>query len=86
LMEVALYTGRTHQIRVHAASQGHPIAGDDRYGDTEFNKTARQLGLKRIFLHAKSIDFTLPSSGQRITVTAPLDLELEACISAFQNQ
>lgn len=86
LVEVALYTGRTHQIRVHAASQGHPIAGDDRYGDAEFNKLTRQLGLKRIFLHARSIDFTLPSSGQRITVVAPIDPELEKSISAFEQQ
>jgi 23S rRNA pseudouridine955/2504/2580 synthase len=84
LVEVRLYTGRTHQIRVHAEYQGHPIAGDDRYGDAEFNKLARQLGLKRMFLHARSIDFTLPSLGQRITVVAPLDPELEAAIQAFE--
>jgi len=80
LVEVKLYTGRTHQIRVHAQYQGHPIAGDDRYGDMEFNKLVRQGGLKRMFLHAKSLDFTLPSLGQRITVEAPLDHELEAFI------
>ncbi len=84
LMEVKLFTGRTHQIRVHAKHQGHPIAGDDRYGDADFNKTAHQLGLKRMFLHARRIDFTLPSSGQRITVEAPLDSELEECIKAFE--
>src|SRR3989338_6887638 len=61
LVEVELFTGRTHQIRVHASSQGHPIAGDDRYGDPEFNKLARKWGVRRLFLHAKSIDFTLPS-------------------------
>lgn len=85
LMEVKLFTGRTHQIRVHAQHQGHPIAGDDRYGDSDFNKLARQLGLKRMFLHAKSIDFTLPSTGQQIKVTAPLDSELEAAIKAFER-
>jgi len=84
LMEVALHTGRTHQIRVHAQYRGHPIAGDDRYGDTEFNKFVRQLGLKRMFLHARSIDFTLPSLGQRIKVEAPLDTELEAIIKVFK--
>lgn len=83
LMEVKLMTGRTHQIRVHAQHQGHPIAGDDRYGDADFNKLARQLGLKRMFLHARSIDFTLPSLGRRITVVAPLDPELEEGIDAF---
>lgn len=84
LVEVRLMTGRTHQIRVHAAHQGHPIAGDDRYGDPEFNKLVRHLGLKRMFLHARSIDFTLPSLNQHITVIAPLDTELEACIGSFE--
>lgn len=84
LVEVNLFTGRTHQIRVHAQHRGHPLAGDDRYGDAEFNKLARQLGLKRMFLHARSIDFTLPSLEQRITVVAPLDPELEAGIKAFE--
>lgn len=85
LVEVKLYTGRTHQIRVHAAHSGHPIAGDDRYGDPEFNKLARQRGLKRMFLHARSIEFTLPSLNQRIAVTAPLDPELEAGIKGFKR-
>jgi 23S rRNA pseudouridine955/2504/2580 synthase len=78
-------TGRTHQIRVHAQSQGHPIAGDDRYGDPEFNKLARQLGLKRMFLHARTVDFTLPSTGEHIRVVAPLDPELEAGVKAFEK-
>tara|TARA_R110000868_G_scaffold115799_2_gene308982 strand:- start:169 stop:1158 length:990 start_codon:yes stop_codon:yes gene_type:complete len=86
LMEVKLYTGRTHQIRVHAASQGHPIAGDDRYGDPEFNKVARQRGLKRMFLHARSIEFTLPSLDQHITVTAPLDTDLEVGMKGFEKK
>jgi 23S rRNA pseudouridine955/2504/2580 synthase len=85
LMEVKLYTGRTHQIRVHAAHQGHPIAGDDRYGDPEFNKLARKRGLKRMFLHARTIEFTLPSLNQRITVTAPLDPDLELGIKGFMQ-
>ncbi|MBX3709217.1 MAG: RluA family pseudouridine synthase [Gammaproteobacteria bacterium] len=84
-MEVKLYTGRTHQIRVHAQHQGHPIAGDDRYGDVEFNKMVRNMGLKRMFLHAKSIDFTLPSLAQRITVEAPLDADLKEVIKAFER-
>ncbi len=83
LVEARLLTGRTHQIRVHAAHQQHPIAGDDRYGDAEFNKLARQRGLKRMFLHARSIDFTLPSLNQRITVEAPLDIELERGLAGF---
>jgi 23S rRNA pseudouridine955/2504/2580 synthase len=85
LMEVKLFTGRTHQIRVHAQHQGHPIAGDDRYGDEEFNKLARKMGIKRMFLHARSIEFTLPSLDQHIKVVAPLDPELEAGISMFEQ-
>lgn len=84
LMEVKLFTGRTHQIRVHAAHQGHPIAADDRYGDPAFNKLTHQLGLKRMFLHARSIDFTLPSIGLHIKVDAPLDPELESIIKVFE--
>lgn len=85
LVEARLLTGRTHQIRVHAASQQHHIAGDDRYGDPEFNKIARQRGLKRMFLHARSIDFTLPSLDLRITVEAPLDIELERGLEGFKS-
>lgn len=84
LMEVALHTGRTHQIRVHAAHQGHPVAGDDRYGDAEFNLSMRRLGLKRMFLHAQSIEFILPSLQQRIKVVAPLDSELEALVKKLE--
>lgn len=86
LMEVKLFTGRTHQIRVHAQHRGHPIAGDDRYGDPEFNKQVRQMGLKRMFLHARSIEFTLPSTEQRITVKAPLDPELEQALQVFEKE
>jgi 23S rRNA pseudouridine955/2504/2580 synthase len=85
LMEVRLHTGRTHQIRVHASHQGHPIAGDDRYGDTAFNKEMRQQGLKRLFLHAYSLDFVLPSTGQRITVTAPLGKDLNAFLDKMKE-
>lgn len=80
LMEVKLFTGRTHQIRVHAQHQGHSIAGDDRYGDADFNKYAKSKGVKRLFLHARSLDFILPSTGQQITVMAPLDDDLEQVI------
>jgi 23S rRNA pseudouridine955/2504/2580 synthase len=83
LVEAKLYTGRTHQIRVHAQYRGHPIAGDDRYGNLAFNKLTRQWGIKRLFLHARAIDFTLFSLHQRIRVEAPLDLELEAAMQAL---
>lgn len=85
LMEATLFTGRTHQIRVHAAHRNHPIAGDDRYGEPLFNKEAKKLGLNRMFLHAREIDFVLPSSNQRIRVIAPLDSELDESIKAFSR-
>lgn len=75
LVEVKLYTGRTHQIRVHAQISGHPIAGDDKYGDRAFNRIMRNKGLHRMFLHAEKIAFTIPD-GKKISITAPLDNEL----------
>lgn len=86
LMEVKLFTGRTHQIRVHAQIRSHAIAGDDRYGEPEFNKLAKELGLRRLFLHAKSLEFSLPSLSQHIRVEAPLDAELEAVIKVFESR
>lgn len=76
LVEAHLHTGRTHQIRVHARYRNHPIAGDEKYGDKEFNKKMRERGLRRLFLHAQRIEFVLPSTGQKIKVEAPLDGEL----------
>ena len=76
LMQVKLDTGRTHQIRVHAVHSGHPIAGDEKYGDEAFNTSMKALGLKRLFLHAVSLRFTMPDDGQRIAITAPLPVEL----------
>ena len=60
LMEVDIPTGRTHQIRVHAAFAGHPLLGDDKYGDRERNAELKRHGLKRIFLHAQSVAFDWP--------------------------
>lgn len=77
LVKAKLLTGRTHQIRVHAQFKGHPIAGDEKYGDREFNKSMRELGLKRLFLHAYSVEFVLPATGQVVKVSAPLDSDLE---------
>lgn len=84
LMEALLETGRTHQIRVHAQYRGHPIAGDEKYGDRDFNKEMRHLGLKRLFLHAYSLEFVLPSTGQHFQITAPLDDDLQACLKALE--
>jgi 23S rRNA pseudouridine955/2504/2580 synthase len=77
LLEVTIKTGRTHQIRVHLASQGHPIAGDDKYGDFELNKGLQKQGLKRMFLHAWRLQFNHPATGERIELTAPLPPELK---------
>ncbi len=72
LLEVTIKTGRTHQIRVHLASQGHPIAGDDKYGDFDLNKLLQKRGLKRMYLHAWRLQFTHPASGERIElISAP---------------
>jgi 23S rRNA pseudouridine955/2504/2580 synthase len=77
LLEVTIKTGRTHQIRVHLASQGHPIAGDDKYGDFEWNKMLNKQGLKRMFLHAWRLQFTHPTSGKRIELKSALPPELQ---------
>ncbi|MFB4204897.1 Ribosomal large subunit pseudouridine synthase C [wastewater metagenome] len=75
LVDVDLETGRMHQIRVHAAHLGTPLAGDDRYGEHERNREARRLGLRRMFLHAARL--SLPAAdGTRLTVEAPLPTEL----------
>ena len=76
LVRVELITGRTHQIRVHAAQVGHPVVGDAKYGDRDFNKEMRRAGLKRLFLHAESIKFIAPNSGKPINIKAPLTDEL----------
>jgi 23S rRNA pseudouridine955/2504/2580 synthase len=77
LLEVTIKTGRTHQIRVHLASQGHPIAGDDKYGDFEWNKVLQKQGRKRMFLHAWRLQFNHPLSGERVELLAPLPIELQ---------
>ncbi|MDP2000194.1 MAG: RluA family pseudouridine synthase [Rhodoferax sp.] len=82
LLEVTIKTRRTHQIRVHLASEGFPIAGDDKYGDFELNKRLLRAGklpaLKRMFLHAWRLQFNHPASGERIELLAQLPTELGA--------
>ena len=80
LLEAQLKTGRTHQIRVHLAHLGFPIAGDDKYGDFARNKELAKRGLKRMFLHAHSISFNHPLTGEPLELTAPLPEELEKFI------
>ncbi len=76
LLEVTIKTGRTHQIRVHLAAQGHPIAGDDKYGDFAHNRLLHKQGLRRMFLHAWRLQFEHPASGERIELLAPLPADL----------
>lgn len=76
LLEVTIKTGRTHQIRVHLASQGHAIVGDDKYGDFDLNKRLQKHGMKRMFLHAWRLQFNHPASGERVQLIAELPPEL----------
>ncbi len=90
LSRVELMTGRTHQIRVHAAAIDHPLAGDEKYGDWEFNRAMKKSGLKRLFLHAESLSFEMPGTekkgtgnkdiGKQINLTAQLPDELQQCL------
>jgi 23S rRNA pseudouridine955/2504/2580 synthase len=83
LMEVDIPTGRTHQIRVHASFAGHPLLGDDKYGDRERNAEFKRHGLKRTFLHAHSVAFEWPGSGVPFHASAPLPGELTAVLDAI---
>ena len=85
LMEAELKTGRTHQIRVHAAYAGHPLAGDDKYGDTDFNRRMRSLGLKRLFLHAHTVAFEDNERHRNIHVSAPLSADLRKLIQQLEE-
>lgn len=84
-MDVAIRTGRTHQIRVHASFAGHPVAGDEKYGDREFNARLRALGLRRMFLHASSVSFRWPDGGADFRVEAPLPAELLAPLEKLRE-
>jgi 23S rRNA pseudouridine955/2504/2580 synthase len=85
LLDAELKTGRTHQIRVHLAHVGFPIAGDDKYGDFDANKRLMKRGLKRMFLHAANLEFNHPRGGQVVRVEAPLAPELERFLQATQD-
>ena len=83
LVKARPVTGRTHQIRVHALHAGHPLLGDEKYGDKEADQRARELGLKRLFLHASSLGFRNQEGGKQV-VSAPLDGELEDYLSKLR--
>jgi 23S rRNA pseudouridine955/2504/2580 synthase len=79
-------TGRTHQIRVHCQTSGHSIAMDAKYGHETFDEQMKSKGLKRLFLHAASIEFTHPKTEQRIKVEAPLEPSLEKLLSKLVKE
>ena len=81
-IQVELVTGRTHQIRVHCQSQGHEIAGDDKYGDAAFNRAMRQRKINRLMLHAASLELPHGKFTPELVVNAPLPAEFEQLIGA----
>lgn len=85
LIEAKPQTGRTHQIRVHALYAKHPLVGDEKYGDKDFNKKFREYGCKRLFLHAYSLKFTLSSISQPLEITADLSLDLQGCLEQLKQ-
>lgn len=77
LVEARPITGRTHQIRVHAQYTGHSLVGDEKYGDDNVNAQMRELGIKRLFLHASALSFYLPGASEPTRVDAPLPADLQ---------
>lgn len=86
LVKASPVTGRTHQIRVHTQYAGHPIALDDKYGDTEFDSKMKAAGLSRLFLHAYSIRFEHPKTGEEMVITAPLDNTLKTVLAKLRTE
>ena len=84
LTEVTLYTGRTHQIRVHSQHAGHPVAGDEKYGLRDCNQALREFGLRRLFLHAARFEFAL--AGKTHSFSAPLAEDLAAVLDALPRK
>ena len=82
LLEVRLMTGRTHQIRVHLAHAGHPILGDDKYGDFELNRALARQGVKRLMLHAKRLAFLHPATKSRLKLESPLPRDVSGFLQA----
>ncbi len=81
-VEARLLTGRTHQIRVHAAHIGHPILGDDKYGDFELNRLMARQGVKRLFLHARKLSLAHPLSGEALQFESPLPTDMQKFVSS----
>ena len=85
LVKASPVTGRTHQIRVHTQYAGHPIALDDKYGDKEFDKYMQDLGLNRLFLHAFSIRFEHPKTGETLRFNAQLDEKMKTILKKLRE-
>ncbi|WP_095499230.1 23S rRNA pseudouridine(955/2504/2580) synthase RluC [Paraferrimonas haliotis] len=85
LIKASPITGRTHQIRVHCQHAGHPIACDEKYGEQRFDEKMRQLGLKRLFLHAAQLTFFHPNQEATQTVDAPLAPHLKECLAKLRK-
>ncbi len=85
LVEAKPITGRTHQIRVHAQHQGHPLVGDPKYGQDEFNKQMKGKGFGRLFLHAAALTLQLPDSEEWLRVEAPLDERLAVPLAQLET-
>jgi 23S rRNA pseudouridine955/2504/2580 synthase len=81
-LKVRLLTGRTHQIRVHLAHAGHPILGDDKYGDFELNHRLAKEGVRRLFLHASRLSFSHPLTAEKIELAAKLPSEMKRFVDA----
>ncbi|MFW5426668.1 MAG: RluA family pseudouridine synthase [Methylophagaceae bacterium] len=86
LTEVILFTGRTHQIRVHSLFLEHPVAGDDKYGYRSFNKDMKKMGLKRLFLHSWKLGIKHPTTGKPLLLEAPLPTQLNNVITKLRAQ
>jgi 23S rRNA pseudouridine955/2504/2580 synthase len=84
-VEARLVTGRTHQIRVHLAHLGTPILGDEKYGDSEANRSMRGQGLKRLFLHSESIGIRWPDDQGELRIEAPLEAPLSRLLDKLRK-
>ena len=86
LVDAQLQTGRTHQIRVHLAASGHPIIGDEKYGDEQVSREFAQQGFRRMFLHAERLSLVHPLTGQALTLEAPLPAECRLALKIVESQ
>ena len=85
LLEAELFTGRTHQIRVHLTHLGFALAGDEKYGDFAWNRTLAKQGLKRMFLHARRLVFTHPVEEREVAIESPLPADLSRFLNALDS-